>query len=78
MKQIAERQANYGKTVFYYDLSKVMGTLKPNEWGCDGHPHVTGDEKMALALSTFIKENVLIKQKSGSAPNSVLSDNDME
>ena len=59
IQSIAEKQPGYGKNVFFANLRDVWRGFGQNDWGCSGHPNENGDEKLALALSSFLSKNVL-------------------
>ncbi|KAG2386385.1 hypothetical protein C9374_002831 [Naegleria lovaniensis] len=59
IKKVAQSQPSYGKTVHFASLEDVWRNFQTNDWGCSGHPSVSGDEKMAKALSAFISTHVI-------------------
>ena len=59
IQKVAQSQPTYGKTVYFASLEDVWRSFQTNDWGCNGHPSVSGDEKMAKALSSFISKYVI-------------------
>ena len=60
VQKIAASRELYGKQIFFVNIWERVNLLK-DDWGCNDHPNVSGDEKVANVLYNFIRQHVLTK-----------------